>query len=58
MFGIARTDADRHMNTSAASKERRAFMEGRVTDVEMYFNREMEHAREMAQGDKREFWQG
>lgn len=29
-----------------------------MTDVEAYFNREIEHAREMAQGDQREFWQG
>ena len=29
-----------------------------MTDVEMYFNSEMERAREMAQGDQREFWQG
>ena len=29
-----------------------------MTDVARYFTREMQHARAMAQGDQREFWQG
>jgi len=58
VFGVARTEAGRCLNTSAADAEPNAIGERRVTDVEMYFNREMEHAREMARGDQREFWQG
>lgn len=57
VFGTARTEADCCLNTFAASAEPNAIVEGQVT-VERYFDREMQHARAMAQGDQREFWLG